>query len=37
MNNFEKGYIAYNWLNESGLDQVAQGCDNPEEFKRGYW
>lgn len=37
MTAFEKGYIAYNWLSESGLDHVVQGCDNPEEFKRGYW
>lgn len=37
MNDFEKGYCAYNWLEETGLDATASGCQNPEEFKRGYW
>lgn len=37
MNDFEKGYCAYNWLEESGLEATANGCKNPAEFKRGYW
>lgn len=37
MTEFQKGYIAYNWLEPSGLDRVASRSQNPEEFKRGYW
>jgi hypothetical protein len=37
MNDFEKGYCAYNLLEETGLEATAKGCQNPIEFKRGYW